>query len=372
MIRRSAEARAEASGSTYEAVLAEWAGVPIDQITADAPAAAEAESAAAPAPAAEDAPAPAAPAPAAAALDMGELLTAAAEKMGMPESMVERSAGARAKAQDTTVAAVLAEWAGIEAPAAEATPGPAADPSEPAPAADTDTAPDDESDGPDVEVLGEADEAPPKVATPTEPDHFEPEEDAVAAGALPRWLAALFVFVPAFAIAYALFLPNGPNCGDAGSLAVDPVTGVAVNCDLSEFGAEVADFFAIGLETYNGIGCVACHGAGGGGVANFPAFTGGELLSTFPEGQCDAQIEWIALGTAGWPDPTYGATNKPVGGSGAVMPGFEGTLTPEEIAAVTLYERVAFGGQSLDSALVDCGLSTGEEGGDAAMEGMEG
>ena len=104
---------------------------------------------------------------------------------------------------------------------------------------------------------------------------------------------------------------------------------------------------------------MACHGPGGGGVANFPAFTGGALLSTFPEGQCAAQIEWIALGTAGWPDPTYGATEKPVGGSGAVMPGFAGSLSEQEIAAVALYERVAFGGQELAAALVDCGLDDG-------------
>ena len=63
----------------------------------------------------------------------------------------------------------------------------------------------------------------------------------MAGGALPRWLAALFVLIPAFAIGYALFLPNGPNCGDAGSLAIDPVTGLAVNCDGSELPADTAE-----------------------------------------------------------------------------------------------------------------------------------
>ncbi|NIS28544.1 MAG: hypothetical protein GWO04_00630 [Actinobacteria bacterium] len=39
------------------------------------------------------------------------------------------------------------------------------------------------------------------------------------------------------------------------------------------------------------------------------------------------------------------------------MPGFEGTLTDEELAAVALYERVAFGGQALADAEADCGLA---------------
>jgi hypothetical protein len=37
------------------------------------------------------------------------------------------------------------------------------------------------------------------------------------------------------------------------------------------------------------------------------------------------------------------------------MPGFLDALTPEELAAVVIYERVAFGGQSLADAEVDCG-----------------
>jgi mono/diheme cytochrome c family protein len=75
---------------------------------------------------------------------------------------------------------------------------------------------------------------------------------------------------------------------------------------------------------------------------------------TFPEGSCSVQQEWIRLGTAGWPEPTYGATNKPVGGSGAVMPAFATLLTDEQVLAVALYERVAFGGQDLEAAKVDC------------------
>jgi len=204
------------------------------------------------------------------------------------------------------------------------------------------------------------------VSSPGRP--LESEEEAAAAGALPRWLAALFVVIPAIAIAYALFLPNGPNCGDAGSLAIDPVTGIAVNCDGSAFGSDEVDLFSLGADTYAGVGCTACHGANGGGVATFPAFTNGALLATFPQDSCSAQIEWISLGSLGWPDSTYGANDTPVGGSGAVMPSFVDVLSPEEIAAVAIYERVAFGGQDLDAALADCGASSADGGATASGE----
>ena len=70
------------------------------------------------------------------------------------------------------------------------------------------------------------------------------------------------------------------------------------------------------------------------------------------------QIDWVTLGTGGWPDPTYGDTAKPVGGGG-VMPAFGGVLTPEEIAAVVLYERVAFGGEDRAEAESTCVVDAG-------------
>ncbi|MBU1227715.1 MAG: cytochrome c, partial [Actinobacteria bacterium] len=187
------------------------------------------------------------------------------------------------------------------------------------------------------------------------PERFESEEEAAAAAAMPRWLVAAFVLIPTIAVLYALFLPNGPNCGDAGSLAVDPVTGVAVNCDATPYGVETIDFYAMGQAEFTA--CAACHGDNGGGAGNFPAFVGGALLETFPEGQCQAHVDWVSLGSTGWPEATYGATGKPVGGSGAVMPAFGATLTEEQVRAVVLYERVRFGGEDLDTALADCGLT---------------
>jgi mono/diheme cytochrome c family protein len=185
-------------------------------------------------------------------------------------------------------------------------------------------------------------------------------KEVVPAGAIPRWLAALFVVVPLFSLAYLAFLPNGPACGDAGRLAVDPVTGEMFNCDGTAIGGEgETDYFALGEQLYTSRACTACHGPGGAGAVG-PAFTGGALLATFPEGSCSIHQEWIRLGTAGWPDPTYGATNKPVRGSGVDMPAFGTQLSADQIAAVALYERVAFGGQDLEAAKADC-VGTGGE-----------
>jgi hypothetical protein len=161
--------------------------------------------------------------------------------------------------------------------------------------------------------------------------------------------------LPLIAVLYAMFLPNGPDCGDGATLAIDPVTGEAESCDGRPYGVDIVDFFAIGQETY--AQCTACHGAGGAGSGNFPAFINGALLTTFPVGQCQSHVDWVTLGTLNWPDATYGATAKPVGGSGAQMPGFDGALSEEEIRAVVAYERIAFGGQALPDALADCGLS---------------
>lgn len=280
--------------------------------------------------------------------------------MNVSEDMVHRSAAARAKAQGASIEDVLRAWGGGgEIVATSAGDAPAA-PQQSSPS-ETPTP----QSGPAVEVIGAADEA--AVEEPADEESGDPEplmeseQVAAAAGALPRWLAALFVVVPAFAIAYALFLPNGPNCGDSGRLAVDPISGVAVNCDGSVYGQDSVDFFAVGQEAY--ATCAACHGAGGGGAGSFPAFTGGAILATFPVGECDDHVEWVRLGTTGWPEPTYGANDTQVGASGAVMPGFGASLTEEQLRSVALFERVAFGGADLDEAIDDCGL--GDDGEDS-------
>ena len=345
--KRSAQARATSEGVSLETVLAEWAGVDPGAAPADAPSATE------PAPA-DPAPAPAAAA-GAVAMSVDELLEQAAAAKGMPASIAKRSAQARATSEGVSLETVLAEWAGVDpadvgsgVPAAAA--APAAAPATPAPPPEPDQTPSD-----DVEVI-----------PPTEPetDDESPDVDDAPATAArsgyPAWLAAAFVIIPLLAVAYILVAPNGPDCGTAGQLNIDPATGLAVNCDGSEYGGSSVDFFSMGSGIYSQ--CSACHGSDGGGGTG-PAFTGGAVLATFPEGSCSDHIQWVLLGTSGWPEDTYGANQKPVGGGG-VMPGFP-NLTEEELASVALYERVAFGGQALEDAEVDCGLTT-EDGAEPA------
>jgi hypothetical protein len=282
---------------------------------------------------------------------MQELIAAVAAATGWPASMVERSALARAKAEGVSVEAVLSAWAGggaVDAGAAataapvpasidEAAPAPApaaAEVAAPAAAAAADT--------PQVEV----------VDTPTAAPQPEPEpEPEVRRPAVPKWLAASFVFIPAIAVMYALFFPNGVECGVGAQLGIDPVTGEAENCDGSPYGSNQVDFFATGEELF-ARNCAACHGANGEGGGNFPALSGGAVVATFPA--CDDHLQWVGLGSLGWPDATYGANATPVGSSGAQMPAFGGTLDPEELGAVVLYERVAFGDVSVADAEADC------------------
>lgn len=294
---------------------------------------------------------------------MDELIAQISAQQGYPADMVLRSAQARAQAQGVGVEDILRQWAGGEAaPAAAASPAPSEAETQPATTSAAPAAAEagpgesegpEESKGPEVEVLPPAEPAPPEDQLAE--DEAEPVEErsGVLAG-FPRWLAAAFVVVPMIAVLYAMLVPDGPDCGVSGQLALDPVSGEAVNCDGSEYGVEQVNLFSMGEELYDGR-CAACHGGNGGGGAG-PALAGGAVLATFPAGQCASHVEWIALGTTGWPEPTYGALAKPVGGFG-VMPGFADSLTPEELAAVTLYERVAFGGEALPDAETDCAVA---------------
>jgi mono/diheme cytochrome c family protein len=357
LILTSAEARAKHSGASLEIVLAGWAGVDLDELkeqAANAPAAStssdaapavEETPAADPEPPAEVAspePAVVAAAVAGAAISMDELLEKVAEAKGMPAALAKRSAEARAKKTGEPLESVLAEWAGVdpasvttdEAPAAPAPPPPSE------PAADVTEKPAAAEE--EIEVIE---------ALVEEPD--APEVSA-RSSRYPAWLAAAFVLIPLLAVTYILVSPNGPDCGTSAQLLVDPVTGNAVNCDGSEYGTSVVDYFANGAGLYASAQCQACHAADGSGGAG-PAFSGGELLTTFPAGSCSEQIDWVSLGTAGWPDATYGANNKPVGGFG-LMPAYGATLDEQQIAEVVLYERVQFGGEDLAAAQEDCGL----------------
>jgi hypothetical protein len=302
LLERAARARANAQGIDADALVAGWAG-------GEAPAA------------------PAAPAAPPTAAEPAAATESGAGKL--PEALVRRSAAARAKREGRPLDEVLVEM-GLspegETPAAEAVEPAAA----PAPAATAAAAKEEPAAG--------------------EPVAEEEEPLAVFAG-FPRWLAASFILIPMIALLYAGLAPNGPACGTSGQLAVNPVSGEAQSC-----GGDASPFFTLGEATY--ANCVACHGAdGGGGVG--PSFLGGAVLQTFSA--CADHVQWITLGTQNWPDATYGDTGKPTGGGG-VMAGYDGTLTENEIAAVALYERVAFGGQDIVEAETSCGLVEGAEG----------
>ena len=177
----------------------------------------------------------------------------------------------------------------------------------------------------------------------------------VEPSAFSRWLAAVLVVIPLLAALYVVVVPNQPICGSAGQLAVDPATGLAANCDGSAFGEHEASNVRFGAEIF-AASCAVCHGATGAGGAG-PALAGGAVLETFLEGACQSHIEWVTLGSAGWPDATYGAQNKPVAGG---MPSF-GRLTETELAQVVLYERVALGGEDEEAAEDECGFGELEE-----------
>ena len=298
-------------------------------------------------------------------MDFAQLLTAASQALSVPEDLVGRSARARASAEGVGPEQILARWAGVEAGAAPAppvadAPAPAAAPS---PAAQPAAAPQ-----LDVEVVAAADEPVEEPEPEPEPEpEEEPEEMLVGSAgiramkrtALPRWLAATFVIVPLVALFYAATFASGPGCGNGGALAIDPVTGVAENCDGSEFGSLGGNPLKLGAALYTAEAaptCQSCHGADGGGGTG-PAFAGGAVVETFPS--CEAHILWVTLGTNRWREEvgnTYGGpdgTAKEVGGGGQ-MQSYESGLTPEEIAAVVLFERVTFGNLDPAEAEADC------------------
>ncbi len=291
-------------------------------------------------------------------MNFDELLAAASQALSAPDVIVGRSAQARATAEGVAPEQILAQWAGVDAGSvsdAPATPAAEAAPVVAAAAAAVVEAP-----KLDVEVVAPEVEAPEPEPEPEE----EPEEVLVGAPgirvtkrkSLPRWLAASFVVVPIVALFYAATFASGPGCGNGGALAIDEETGLAENCDGSEFGSLGGNPLKLGAALYTvdaRPACQSCHGAGGGGGTG-PALAGGAVVETFPS--CADHIKWVTLGTNRWRDQvgdTYGATDKAVGGVG-VMQSYEAGLSPEEIAAVVLFERVTFGGLDPEETTDDC------------------
>lgn len=328
---------------------------------------------------------------------MSEYLSAAAEAMGLPETLVERSAEARAEETGASVDEILQAWAGGEAIAA-------APPAEEQPTEEA-TAPEDEGAAPEeaaeepepvapaaaVEVAEPAPAAAPtraplpETVTPGEAARLPEVITVPTAGikektnfAIPKWLTAVLLVAPLVAL-FALGGSATGECGEATELRVDVVTGEIVNCDGTEFTGQAAggggvNFVALGESIYQGnevtgVNCASCHGPGGQGGGAFPALTG--VLNTF--GSCSDHIEWVVQGSQGFRAmglSSYGDTGKQINGG---MPGFSSSLSAEQIAAVVAFERVRFSGADTDEALADCGLVEPEEGeapadGDGATE----
>ena len=311
-------------------------------------------------------------------------LAAAAANVGGPEDLVMRSARARAEATGASVDDILAAWAGGASAPTSTTEAAPTDAPEAAPIATDEPVADEPAPATLATVATAA--APtstpvpaPALAPPPVPETVSIEESyswdqvttARTAGlkertksVIPTWLLALFTVIPLFAVGYMTINSGGPTCGDAGQLAID-FNNELVNCDLTAYegiGGGVdgqANFIAIGGAVFSGK-CASCHGANGQGISG-PQLSGGSVAATF--GSCSDHVTWVNLGTNGWRDEigdTYGDTSKPVGGGG-LMSGWADLLTEEEIQSVVLYERVAFGGITLDTALEDCGLVTSAE-----------
>jgi len=317
-------------------------------------------------------------------------LSAAAAAMGLPEILVQRSAEARAAETGASVDEILAAWAGGETvtAAVASTPAvetpkeviePAAPVAEAAPAAAAATI----LTSPETLTPSVTTRAPvPLEVTAGEASHLPEVITVPTAGikertnfVIPKWLTAVMLIVPLFAL-FALGGASTGECGEATELETNVISGEIVNCDGSRFtGSEIGgggiDFIALGGDVYSGaavtgVNCAGCHGANGQGAGSFPALTG--ALTTF--GSCTDHIEWVAGGSAAFTGQgSYGDTNKPVNGG---MPAFSASLSAEQIAAVSVFERVRFGGEDSETALVDCGLvdDTGaDESDDANTDG---
>ena len=297
---------------------------------------------------------------------MSELLAKVAEILGAPESLVQRSAEARAEATGNTVDEVLQSWAGGEAIAAS-TPEVKEEVKEEV--AVVEEAPVEEikeevavvEEAPVEETTKKIETVLKKVSMANNTMGIKLNTDAT----LPRWLNFSFMIIPVFILIGMINSSGTQECGVNGILDVDRKSQQTVNCDGSPFeGKGVAstntvNYIAVGQQVYSGAAaCAGCHGANGGGGVG-PSFIGGALYKTFPT--CADHAKWIQLGSAGWQaevGAAYGAEDTiSIGG----MPGFQGKLTEEEIMAVVVFERVVFGGGDTEEVLIDCGLLESDE-----------
>lgn len=168
----------------------------------------------------------------------------------------------------------------------------------------------------------------------------EPPDIAVVAYArnrkrVPVWAAPVLALLPLWGFLY-LFSVQPPPAGEN-----DPI--------------------AIGQAVY-AANCATCHLANGAGATaggTGQQLSEGHALKTFADPL--AMAHWIAFGAqqGARPDGTYGDKKRPGGPMNintlpGAMPAFGTTLSPEELAAVTIYVRQELsGGDPKDDKLVN-------------------
>ncbi len=177
---------------------------------------------------------------------MSDQLSAAAEAMGIPEALVERSAGARAAEAGTSAEEIIAAWAGGGAVPESAEPDTAAEPAEP-----------DAADEEAAEEAGEGDRAEPApeivIEEPTATPEPSPAPAAPAGPYKPPVLVGakdnpMMVLTAAIGLFVVIFLVGfiGP--------AVQGDTPGARSSEI-DYSAQAFE----GRDTYKTLNCGACH-----------------------------------------------------------------------------------------------------------------
>lgn len=166
-------------------------------------------------------------------------LAAAAAAMGLPESLVERSAAARAAETGASVDEIIAAWAGgAPPPAAAAAPEPVAD----APAPEEAAAPEPEPEVPAAVIEAPVEESAAPVAVATA---AAPYKAPVLVGSTDKPMTVLFGSIALFAMVLLMGFV-GP------SLQIENPGARTSRIPLTETGVE-------GQQIYMNLGCVSCH-----------------------------------------------------------------------------------------------------------------
>ena len=187
---------------------------------------------------------------------MGELLAKVAEILGAPETLVQRSAEARAEASGNTVEEVLQSWAGGEAIAASAPVVEEAPVEEVKEEVVVEEAPVEEV---VVEEAPVAKSVTTKVETVIKKVSMANNTMGIKLNTdttLPRWLNFSFMIIPVFILIGMINTSGAQECGVNGILDVDRKSQQTVNCDGSPFeGKGVAstnavNYVAVGQQVY--------------------------------------------------------------------------------------------------------------------------